>query len=121
MKRIVGYLLVTLLALSVSAPLAHSAVTPGSKCTKAGVKQVYKGKTYTCTKSGNKLVWDKGVVAKKNQIITADPIADVEVSQTFFSINASASSGLMVQVSSTTPQVCQINILFIIFLNFNSL
>ena len=117
MKRLIGHLLVILFTLSVSAPLAHSAVTPGAKCLKVGIKEVYKGKTYTCTKSGNKLVWDKGVVAKKNQIITVDPIADVEVSQTFFSINASASSGLMVKVSSTTPQVCQINILFIVFLN----
>jgi hypothetical protein len=25
-------------------PLAHSAVTPGAKCTKAGAKQNYKGK-----------------------------------------------------------------------------
>ena len=61
MKRLVGYLSVTLLALSLTAPLAQAAVTPGTKCSKAGVKQDYKGKTYTCIKSGNKLVWDKGV------------------------------------------------------------
>ena len=39
---------------------ASAAVTPGATCSKAGVKQVYKGKTYTCIKSGKKLVWDKG-------------------------------------------------------------
>ena len=41
---------------------ASAAVTPGATCSKAGVKQVYKGKTYTCIKSGKKLVWGKGVV-----------------------------------------------------------
>ena len=52
------------LSLSVAFSLmteASAAVTPGAKCSKAGVKQVYKGKTYTCIKSGKKLVWDKGV------------------------------------------------------------
>ena len=41
--------------------VATAAVTPGAKCSKVGVKQVYKGKTYTCVKSGKKLVWNKGV------------------------------------------------------------
>ena len=40
---------------------ASAAITPGAKCSKAGVKQIYKGKTYTCVKSGKKLVWNKGV------------------------------------------------------------
>ena len=64
MKRLVGYLLVILFTLSVSAPLAHSAVTPGSKCSKTGVKQVFRGKTYTCIKLGKKLYWNNGVVVK---------------------------------------------------------
>ena len=51
------------LALS-ALPNAYAALTPGSKCSKAGIKQDYKGKTYTCLKSGNKLVWDKGFKVK---------------------------------------------------------
>ena len=62
MRRLVCYLLVTLLALSVTTPQAQAVVTPGAKCSKVGVKQVYKGKTYTCIKSGKKLVWNKGVI-----------------------------------------------------------
>ena len=46
-------------------PNSYAAVTPGSKCSKAGDKQDYKGKTYTCIKSGNKLAWDKGVNVDK--------------------------------------------------------
>jgi hypothetical protein len=62
MKRswIVILLAVTLLASAL--PNASAVVTPGSKCSKAGIKQDYKGKTYTCIKSGNKLVWNKGVI-----------------------------------------------------------
>ena len=78
MKRLVGYLLVILFTLSVSAPLAHSAVTPGSKCTKAGLKQVYKGKTYTCIKLGKKLYWNNGVVVK----VTSSPAPTVTVTAT---------------------------------------
>jgi len=40
---------------------ASAAVTPGAGCSKAGIRQIYKGKTYTCIKSGKKLVWNKGV------------------------------------------------------------
>jgi hypothetical protein len=43
-------------------PIANAVVTPGSKCTKAGVKQTYKGKVYTCIKIRNTLVWNKGVI-----------------------------------------------------------
>jgi hypothetical protein len=57
-------LLTIFLSLSVAFSLmteASAAVTPGATCSKAGIKQIYKGKTYTCIKSGKKLVWDKGV------------------------------------------------------------
>lgn len=53
---------------------SSAAITPGTKCSKAGVKQVYKGKTYTCVKSGKKLAWSKGlVVLKPTPTITATP------------------------------------------------
>ena len=55
-----SYHFVALLALSVIAPLAHSAVTPGAKCTKAGMKQTYKGKVHTCIALGSKLYWNNG-------------------------------------------------------------
>ena len=38
-----------------------SAPKPGAKCSKAGLKQTVSGKKYTCTKSGTKLTWNKGV------------------------------------------------------------
>ena len=54
--------LIVMFSLSID---SSAALTPGATCTKAGVKQVYKGKTYTCVKSGKKLVWNKGVAVKK--------------------------------------------------------
>jgi hypothetical protein len=33
----------------------------GAQCTKVATKQVAKGKKFTCIKSGNKLVWNKGI------------------------------------------------------------
>jgi hypothetical protein len=48
-------------------PTASASVTPGTKCSKVGAKQTFKGKTYTCIKLGSKLYWNNGVnVAKTN-------------------------------------------------------
>jgi M6 family metalloprotease-like protein len=44
---------------------SYAAVKAGSSCSKAGIKSLSAGKTYTCVKSGKKLVWDKGVVIAK--------------------------------------------------------
>ena len=41
---------------------SHAAVKAGSACKKVGSKSVSGGKSYTCIKSGKKLVWDKGVL-----------------------------------------------------------
>ena len=63
-KALVG--LVAILSLSlVTAQLSEAAVTPGTKCSKAGATTTYNGKKYTCVKSGNKLVWNKGVTVAK--------------------------------------------------------
>lgn len=41
---------------------SYAAVKTGSACSKVGSKSVSGGKSYTCVKSGKKLVWDKGVL-----------------------------------------------------------
>ena len=45
-------------------PLATAAVKPGTKCAKQGQTSTSAGIKYTCVKSGNKLVWNKGVSVK---------------------------------------------------------
>ena len=63
-KLLVG--LVAVLSLSlVTSQVSVAAVTPGSKCTKAGATSTSNGKKYTCVKSGKKLIWNKGVALPK--------------------------------------------------------
>jgi hypothetical protein len=64
MKRLgISILLVVSLLFS-AIPSASAAVTPGTKCSKSGIKQTYKGKVYTCVKLGSKLYWNNGTKVK---------------------------------------------------------
>jgi hypothetical protein len=59
---------------------SYAAVKAGSSCSKAGIKSVSAGKTFTCVKSGKKLVWSKGVlipIAKPAPSASAAPVASV--------------------------------------------
>ena len=69
-KRLITFL--SIFSLSLSLPLipATAAVKAGAKCTKAGVKSVEANKTFTCIKSGKKLVWNKGVIVNKSSPTT---------------------------------------------------
>ncbi len=57
-----------LLALVISTALLANPLTAeaksGTKCSKAGAVLISAGKKYTCVKSGNRLVWNKGVAVK---------------------------------------------------------
>ena len=56
-KRMIAFL--SILSLFLSTPLipVNAAAKAGAKCAKAGNTEVVKGKSYTCVKSGKKLVW----------------------------------------------------------------
>jgi len=74
MRRLLAGLVAILSLSLVTAQLSEAAVTPGTKCSKAGATSTYNGKKYTCVKSGNKLVWNKGVtVAKPAPVATPMP------------------------------------------------
>ncbi len=47
------------------APANAATVKTGAKCNKHKATTTIKGMKYTCIKSGNKLVWNKGVLVKK--------------------------------------------------------
>jgi M6 family metalloprotease-like protein len=53
---------VLIISLVLVASNSYAAVKAGSACSKVGTKSIAGGKTYTCVKSGKKLVWDKGVI-----------------------------------------------------------
>jgi hypothetical protein len=59
--------LAVLIALSLLgiAPANAATVKAGTKCSKHKATTTVKGMKYTCIKSGNKLVWSKGVPVKK--------------------------------------------------------
>jgi len=65
MRRLLAGLVAILSLSLVTAQLSEAAVTPGTKCSKAGATSTYNGKKYTCIKSGKKLVWNKGVTVAK--------------------------------------------------------
>lgn len=58
------------LFLSVSLTPAYSAtpIKAGSACSKKGMTKAYKGKEFTCIKSGKKLTWNKGILISKSGI-----------------------------------------------------
>ena len=70
-KRLIALIVITPLLLSSQLSTSHAAAKAGAKCTKVGSKSVVGVKTFTCIKSGKKLVWNKGVVVKK---VTPTPI-----------------------------------------------
>ena len=59
--------LLIVLALTLIPVTAVSAqkITPGSSCKVLNQKVAYQNKTYTCIKSGKKLIWNKGVAVRK--------------------------------------------------------
>jgi M6 family metalloprotease-like protein len=64
-KRLIAFL--SILSLSLSLPFipANAAVKAGGACKKAGTTSVASGKTFTCVKSGKKLVWRLALVVVK--------------------------------------------------------
>jgi M6 family metalloprotease-like protein len=59
-KRHIAVLSILSLSLFLPQLPVNAAVKAGGACTKAGQKSISNNKTYTCIKSGKKLIWDKG-------------------------------------------------------------
>jgi len=62
MKKLAGLLGIAI-AVTLISPVQSFAAAPkaGATCTKVGSTSIASGKTFTCVKSGKKMVWDKGV------------------------------------------------------------
>jgi hypothetical protein len=60
-----GLLIALAFALIPVTAVSAQKITPGSTCKVLNQKVVYQNKSYTCTKSGKKLVWNKGVTVEK--------------------------------------------------------
>ena len=57
LKNLISICAILSLSISLFQIPANAATKAGSACNKVGLKSVVSGKTYTCTKSGKKLVW----------------------------------------------------------------
>jgi hypothetical protein len=79
LKKVIIYSIACgMLAISI-VPSASAAVKAGASCPKVGKTSVASGKTFTCVKSGKKLVWNKGVaIAKPAATPTPSPSSKPE-------------------------------------------
>ena len=59
---------------SLSTPVQAASPKAGAKCAKAGATATASGKKFTCVKSGNKLVWNKGVAVKAAPKPSPNPV-----------------------------------------------
>ena len=66
-KRLIALLVITPLLFSSQLSTSHAAAKAGAKCSKVGSKSVVGAKTFTCIKSGTKLIWDKGTALKGSE------------------------------------------------------
>ena len=102
MKKSISLLAIFALALlAISHPVSSAAKkpVPGATCTKIKATQVFKGKKYTCIKSGKKLVWNKGVSVVKTPTPSATPTSSPSSSPS----TSSSTSPSVTPTASPTP------------------
>jgi hypothetical protein len=103
LKRKIAFLSILSLFFSLSLVPANAAVKAGASCSKAGITSVASGKTFTCIKSGKKLIWNKGVLKSTK----AEPVAptgfnDLEANFSGVSYSAWKKSKEKILASSST-------------------
>ena len=76
-KRALSYLLVLALCIAPFPQASAATAKAGAACSKLKATSIVKGKKFTCIKSGNKLVWDKGVAVKPPaDLVTKQPTTE---------------------------------------------
>ena len=101
-KSITAMFVAFLLGLSSITNATAASPVAGKSCTKLGQKVTFKSNQFTCTKSGKKLVWSKGVAIKK-----PTPTPTPTPKSTFFSTTTSTANleKLTVTRATTTETV----------------
>ena len=83
-KKTTIALLLTLISLNVTP--VQAAVKAGATCKKVGITSIASGKTFTCIKSGKKLIWNKGVALKPLPIASQKPLEQINLYEPVSSI-----------------------------------
>ena len=99
-KRLIALLVITPLLLSSQLSTSHAAAKAGAKCSKVGSKSVVGAKTFTCIKSGKKLVWKKG--KKVVAVIPKAPTSFDDLVQNYEGIAYSAWSKSRTKIIAST-------------------
>jgi hypothetical protein len=60
-RKLIALLTLSILITPMAPTQAAMKITPGTKCSKAGLTQLYSGKNYSCIKLGKNLYWNNGV------------------------------------------------------------
>jgi hypothetical protein len=97
-----GLLIALAIALIPIAAVSAQKINPGSTCKVLKQKVIYLKKTYTCTKSGNKLVWNMGVAIKSTPTPTPTPTGKTVYASA--GINAALESFAQFPKSKVAPQ-----------------
>ena len=111
MRRIVSATLVATLFLGLASQPAFAAVKAGSKCTIKGEKKNSGTKTYTCTKTKGKLVWDKGVKTKSTYSIPTEEISFANVLKNYKDVSYWAWKKGSEKVEKAVPSDVKVTIL----------
>lgn len=104
-KAVLALAMIT--ALLVPLPAYAATAKAGAACTKVKATQIVGSKKFTCIKSGNKLVWDKGVnmpkvLVKKEQSINFPAFESVYLANKALTLSKAISTGgLEVSYSAT--------------------
>jgi hypothetical protein len=100
-KKTTIALLLTLISVNVTP--VQAAVKAGATCKKVGITSIASGKTFTCIKSGKKLVWNKGVAnAKPLQPVAPIGFNDLEANYSNVSYLAWKKSNEKISASSNS-------------------
>jgi hypothetical protein len=91
--------LVTVLIIGSTSALAATPAKAGAKCAKAGQTQVVGNKKFTCTKSGSKLTWNKGVTVPAK----ATPAASASAEPSASPVEATPATSAASVTSSAAP------------------
>jgi len=94
MRKTLLILVAALLSFALVSP-ANAVAIAGSKCSKLNATKTISGKKYTCIKSGGKLVWNKGVLVKKNEALIAGVCPQINAADKTIGISAARANTLI--------------------------
>ena len=111
MRRLVSATLAFALTFGITSQPAFAAVKAGSKCTIKGEKKTSGTKTYTCTKTKGKLIWDKGVKTKSAYSMPTEEISFANVLKNYKDVSYWAWKKGSEKVEKAVPSDVKVTIL----------